>query len=111
MYYDDTSDAPWNEEEQPKEEVEIEVVVNITLSKTVKVRVSDYTILDSGKDEDGNYFEDIDYSKCDLTSAVKEQVVLPHESWNYITPKSTKEINAIFDLKGWDVDDFEVTLN
>ena len=109
MYYDDTEDAPWNEKENP--ETEVEVVVNITLSKTVKVRVSDYTILDSGKDEDGNYFEDIDYSKCDLTSSVKEQVVLPHESWNYITPKSTKEINAIFDLKGWDVDDFEVTLN
>lgn len=109
MYYCDTEDAPWNEEEHPKEEVEIEVVV--TLVKTVKAEVDDYIILDSGKDEDGNYFEDIDYSKCDLTSAVKEQVVLPHESWNYITPKSTKEINAIFNLKGWDVDNFEVVLN
>lgn len=101
----DTSDAPWNQIDNP--EREIEVLVSVTLSKTFKVKVSDYTIIDSGKDEDGNYFEDIDYSECDLKSTVEEQVVLPHKAWDYISPKSKREVNAILDLKGWDVDDFE----
>lgn len=56
--------APWNQVDNP--EREIEVTVSVTLSKTVKIKVSDYSITDSGKDEDGEYFEDIDYSKCDL---------------------------------------------
>lgn len=98
--------APYNEVETP--EREIEVTVSVTLSKTVKIKVSDYEIVDSGKDEDGEYFEDIDYSNCDLKSAVESQVVLPHKAWDYIAPKSKKETNAIFDLKGWTVDDFEV---
>lgn len=102
----DTPDAPWNQSDPP--EREIEVLVSITLSKTVKVKVSDYSIVDSGKDEDGEYFEDIDYSDCDLKSAVEEQVVLPHKAWDYIAPKSKKETNAIFDLKGWNVDEMEV---
>lgn len=60
----DTPNAPWNQVDNP--EREIEVTVSVTLSKTVKIKVSDYSITDSGKDEDGEYFEDIDYSKCDL---------------------------------------------
>lgn len=102
----DNADAPWNQADNP--EREIEVLVSVTLSKTVKIKVSDYEIVDSGKDEDGEYFEDIDYSNCDLKSAVESQVVLPHKAWDYIAPKSKKETNAIFDLKGWTVDDFEV---
>lgn len=102
----DTEDAPWNQVDNP--EREIEVTVSVTLSKTVKIKVSDYEITDSGKDEDGEYFEDIDYSNCDLKGAVEEQIVLPQKAWDYIAPKSKKEVNAIFDLKGWNVDDFEV---
>lgn len=102
----DTKDAPWNQVDNP--EREIEVTVSITLSKTVKIKVSDYEITDSGKDEDGEYFEDIDYSNCDLKGAVEEQIVLPQKAWDYIAPKSKRETNAIFDLKGWNVDDFEV---
>ena len=102
----DTKDAPWNQADNP--EREIEVTVSVTLSKTVKIKVSDYEITDSGKDEDGDYFEDIDYSNCDLKGAVEEQIVLPQNAWDYIAPKSKKEVNAIFDLKGWNVDDFEV---
>lgn len=83
--------APYNEVDTP--EKEIEVCISVTLSKTVKVKVSDYTIVDSGKDEDGEYFEDIDYSDCDLKTAVKEQITLPQDT-----------------CKGWDVDDFEVIL-
>ena len=73
----DTSDAPWNQSENP--EKEIEVTVCISISKTVKIKVSDYEITDCGKDEDGYYFEDVDYSDCDLKDAVKEQITLPHE--------------------------------
>lgn len=98
--------APWNQVDNP--EREIEVTVSVTLSKTVKIKVSDYQITDSGKDEDGEYFEDIDYSDCDLKGAVEEQIVLPQKAWDYIAPKSKKEVQAIFDLKGWNVDDFEV---
>lgn len=106
MSQSEWDNAPWNQADNP--EREIEVLVSVTLSKTVKIKVSDYEIVDSGKDEDGEYFEDIDYSNCDLKSAVDSQVVLPHKAWDYIAPKSKKETNAIFDLKGWTVDDFEV---
>ena len=102
----DTKDAPWNQVDNP--EREIEVTVSVTLSKTVKIKVSDYEITDSGKDEDGEYFEDIDYSNCDLKGAVEEQIVLPQKAWDYIAPKSRREVNAVFDLKGWNVDDFEI---
>lgn len=100
----DTPDAPWNQVDNP--EREIEVLVSVTLSKTFKVKVSDYTIADSGKDEDGNYFEDIDYSGCDLEEAVERQIVLPQEAYKYITSSGNKSVKE--ELKGWDVDDFEV---
>lgn len=98
--------APWNQVDNP--EREIEVTVSVTLSKTVKIKVSDYEITDSGKDEDGEYFENIDYSNCDLKGAVEEQIVLPQKAWNYIAPKTKKDVKAISDLKDWNVDDFEV---
>ena len=41
----DTKDAPWNQVDNP--EREIEVTVSVTLSKTVKIKVSDYEITDS----------------------------------------------------------------
>lgn len=85
----DNEDAPWNQKDNPEREVE--VTISVTLSKTVKIKVPDYKIIDSGKDEDGEYFEDIDYSNCDLKRAVKEQVKLPQDIY-----------------KSWSVDDFEV---
>lgn len=102
----DTPDAPWNQADNPEREVE--VLVSVTLSKTVKIKVSDYEITDSGKDEDGEYFEDIDYSNCDLKGAVEEQIILPQNAWDYIAPESKKEAQAAFDLKGWNVDEMEV---
>lgn len=96
--------APWNQVDNP--EREIEVTVSVTLSKTVKIKVSDYEITDSGKDEDGEYFEDIDYSNCDLKGAVEEQIVLPQTAYIYV--KSKPEVHE--DLSNWCVDDFEVNL-
>lgn len=101
----DTSSAPWNEKH--KKEKEIEVCISITLSKSVKIRVSDYTVVDSGVDEDGEPFEDIDYSTCDLKKAVEEQIILPQDIYMGMPPE-TKLYN---DLKGWNVDDFEVCLD
>lgn len=96
--------APWNQVDNP--EREIEVTVSVTLSKTVKIKVSDYGITDSGKDEDGEYFEDIDYSKCDLKRAVEEQITLPQDAYKYV--KGEFDNDQYNDLKGWCVDDFEV---
>ena len=101
----DTKDAPWNQVDNP--EREIDVTVSVTLSKTVKIKVSDYEITDSGKDEDGEYFEDIDYSNCDLKSAVEEQIVLPQSAHMYV--KSNPKVHE--DLSNWCVDDFEVILD
>lgn len=81
----DTPEAPWNQSD-PKPE-EIEVVVSLTLSKVLKVKVTDYT---TDVDEDGNSYND--YSECDIAGAVTEQVDLPGDST-------------------WDIDDFEVILN
>lgn len=105
----DTRDAPWNEEDNPTKD--IIVTVSITLSKTLPIKVSDYKIVDSGIDEDGNSFQDMDYSDCDLKGAVEEQIILPHKAWDYIAPKSKREVQAILNLKDWDVDDFEVIKN
>lgn len=95
--------APYNEVETP--EKEIEVCVSIILSKTVKVKVSDYTV-ESGTDEEGEHFEDIDYSDCDLKKAVKEQITLPQNVYKHMLPQT----KLYEDLKGWNVDDFEVIL-
>ena len=101
----DIKDAPWNQVDNP--EREIDVTVSVTLSKTVKIKVSDYEITDSGKDEDGEYFEDIDCSNCDLKSAVEEQIVLPQSAHMYV--KSNPKVHE--DLSNWCVDDFEVILD
>lgn len=100
----DTKDAPWNQADNP--EREIEVTVSVTLSKTVKIKVSDYEIADSGKDEDGEYFEDIDYSNCDLKGAVEEQIVLPQSAHMYV--KGNLKVQE--DLSNWCVDDLEINL-
>lgn len=97
--------APYNEVEPSEKEVE--VTISVTLSKTVKIKVSDYEIIDSGKDEDGEHFEDIDYSNCDLKKAVKEQIILPHEAYAHMLPKT----KLCEDLKGWNVDDYEIVLD
>ena len=105
----DIESAPWNQQHKP--EKEIEVLVSITLSKTVKIKVDDYVILNSGKDEDGEYFEDVDYSNCDLKTAVVEQVYLPQEAGNIIANSDVASLESIADsFLDWNVDDFEVVL-
>lgn len=97
------------ESELPKEE--IEVLVSITLSKSVKIKVNDYTVVDEGKDEDGDYFKSLDFSDCDLKSAVEQQIYLPHQLNvacslpNVHIPPAVKE-----DFDDWNVDELEVVL-
>ena len=73
--------APYNQRDP--EPIEIEVTISMTLSKTVKIYVDDYT-------QDGS---DIDFSECNLSQAVDDQITLPNE-----------------EVEGWNVDDFEVVL-
>lgn len=82
--------APYNQVDP--EPIEIEVTVSITLSKTVKVYVDDYMQEAPEIDEDGHYYQgNIDFSDCDLKSAVKNQITLPN-------------------MEGWSTDDFEVIM-
>ena len=107
----DTKDAPWNQKELP--EKEIEVTVSITLSKTVKIKVSDYTIY-SIEDDNGNHFEEVDYSDCNLKEAVEKQVYLPQEAGQLINDFAinpvSKNITIVEDLSNWNVDEMEVIL-
>jgi hypothetical protein len=65
----DTSSAPWNQEEQESEL--IEVTISQTFSKTVEIEVDDY-VEHKDSDEDGIYFWN-DYSGCNLKEYVDEQ--------------------------------------
>lgn len=82
--------APYNEKENP--EIEIKVCVSITLHKSFKIKVKDYNILAEGKDEDGDYFCDRDFSSCNLYEAARNQLDLS-------TPS---------EANGWTEDEFEV---
>ena len=101
----DTPDAPWNQTDNPEKEIEVMVI---------KIKVSDYTITDSGKDEDGEYFESVDYSDCDLKSAVENQYTLPQDAGkyigNYAYEAGYKGCPEADELSNWNVDDFEVIL-
>ena len=92
MYYDDTADAPWNEERNPEIEVQVEVVV--TLVKTVTIKVDDYTIKDKGIDEDGFPYTDIDFSTCDISDKVNINTI--------------KE--DLKDTDSWDIEYFDTTI-
>jgi len=73
-----THDAPWNEVDLEVKSVEVEIT--LTLTKRVNLKVSDYELIEQGVDKDGAFFEDIDFSKCDIDSAAKVQVDLP-KNW------------------------------
>ena len=72
----------------------IEVTVSITLSKTVEVKVKDYTAKEK-IDEEGNHGISYDYSECNLEQAVRDQITLP---------------NSIEEFNDWTEDDLAVEL-
>lgn len=89
----DDPNAPYNQ--VPLSEEEVEVCVSVTYHKTFKIKVTDYTIIEEGRDEDGDYYKDVDFSSCDLYKAVHEQIDLSNISEN----------------SGWTEDEFEVILD
>ena len=103
--------APYNQKELP--EKEIEVTVSITLSKIVKIKVSDYTVY-SIEADNGKCFDDIDYSDCNLKEAVEKQIYLPQEAGqlisNFATNPVSKNTAIAEDLSNWNVDEMEVIL-
>lgn len=99
----DTDMGPEAPVMEPKE---IEVTISITLSKTVKIKVSDYDVVDS---ED--HSKKIDYSNCDLKKAVKDQLYLPQDAGLVLENSDIAALEAIADeFSNWEVDDFEVIL-
>lgn len=103
------SNAPWNNNGLPDKE--IEVTISLTLSKTTKIKVNDYKVIDENT---------LDFSRCSLVEAVESQVVLPQNLAEYVegilnndtsfkiikAPKSLKD--ALRDCKDWSVDELEV---
>ena len=98
--------APYND--IGNEEREIDVEVTLVMRKTFTVKVEDYMLKERGVDEDGHYFEDIDYSTCNLVEAVKEQVILPYNANNYVSTNTNHGRRAFKDLKDWEIDDINV---
>lgn len=93
--------APYNQSENP--EVEVEVTVSITLSKTVKVLVTDYELTED-VDEDGS-FVTRDFSDTNFLAAVEEQIILPQDAAFYVDANANRA--AADDLSGWHVDEME----
>lgn len=101
--------APYNQEvNEPKT---INVTIDLCISKTVPIEVTDYTV-----DEDGNP----DFYSCDLYEAVSNQMYLPTElsktiTKSFDTVKDLKDFkycnkNALIDGADWDVDDYTITI-
>lgn len=77
-------------------ESEVKVTVTVCFSKTITVKVNDYQIIDEGVDEDGCYYRQEDYSYCDLNTPAK-----------VICGNDIKHMED----NGWDIDEFEATLD
>ena len=111
--------APYNQVEP--EPLEIEVTVSVTLSKTMKIKVNDY--LEEIEDDEEGKHRNIDFSVCDLQSAVNSQIYLPQDSGlifdNYISKYSNLKNESSYneakkivdDLSDWNVDEMEVVAN
>lgn len=84
--------APFNQKENKP--IEREVLVSITMSKSFKIKVSDYEVTDEGRDEDGQYYRTINYGNCNFKEQFDEQYNL-------------KQVN----LDDWHIDEMEVIPN
>ena len=68
----DDPKAPYNKKENP--EVELTIDIWKTVHKQVKVLTSDYEVTYEGKDEDGFYEKDLDFSNADVYSLIKDNL-------------------------------------
>ena len=91
--------APWNE--PPIEDIDVEVTVSLTLSKTLKIRVPSINN------------RVLPITDSELKEAVKNQVWLPHELHSVgdlILKDSPAQKSIIKDWENWVEDDFEVVM-
>lgn len=104
----DWDNAPFND----KDYKTISVTVSITLSKQFTVKIDEYKVEDTGKNEDGSSYEEVECSEDTLKKAVEEQINLPpaagslFKQYNQFPPYIRKKISK--DLSDWCIDDFEV---
>ena len=85
----DGPDAPWNQSDP--EPVEVEVVINQTLSKSTKIFTTDYIVNeweDFEPDEEGRFYRtggiEYDFSDSDLKGAYEEQDYTIPELLDYL---------------------------
>lgn len=93
----DTSDAPWNHSD---EEMEVDVTVSLTISKTLKIKVPSIN------------GQIVPLSDGELKKEVKNRVWLPHElsTVRELLLNSPTQKQILKDLLDWNEDDFEVIL-
>lgn len=105
----DSPDAPWNQVDFPKKEVEVTICMSI--SKTVKVFVDDYKVYEDGLVTN--------FADCDLYKAVQDQIILPTDLAYLIESLYKDDIEAhkintfrysVEDCKDWNIDDMQVFL-
>ena len=112
----DTNNSPFNQKDNP--EIEVDVLVSITLSKSMKLKLSDYTL--KKEEYEGNIIDKVDLSNVNLEEKVREQYYLPDNAvsqldyiYNFadlIYPDVTKRLinDLIKDLSSWNTDEIEI---
>lgn len=122
--------APYNQPEP--EEIEVEVVINQTLSKSTKILTTDYIVNeweDFEPDEEGGFYRtggtEYDFSDSDLKRAYEEQDYTIPELLDYLkayliadiadcdkeSGKKQKLQHILDCCEGWEVDETEVIEN
>jgi len=79
------SRAPYNQDENP--EIEVELLVEVSIYKKIKIKTSKYDIIDEGLDDDGWRQYSYDYSNCDFTSDIEAEIedsLLPMSGWEIV---------------------------
>ena len=123
-------DAPYNQPEP--EEIEVEVVISQTLSRSTKIITTDYIVNeweDFEPDEEGRFYRtegiEYDFSDSDLKGAYEEQDYTIPELLDYLkayliadiancdkeSGKKQKLQHILDCCEGWEVDETEVIEN
>lgn len=92
--------------------LEVEVEVNITLSKTIKVMVSNYEA-EPDYDDEGNCSTMINIPKKSVLDAIKEQIYLPQNAGKILeeckTAWGNTDLNKkIKDLSNWNLSEINI---
>lgn len=122
--------APWNQTDP--EPVEVEVTISQSLSRSTKIKVTDYVINeweDAESDDEGGFYRtggvEYDFSDSDLKEAYEEQEYTIPELLDYLiaylvadiakcnkeSDKKKKLQHILECCEGWEVDETEVVEN